>query len=95
MKRGSFLINTARGGIVNEQALLAVLEDGHLAGAAIDVFSDQPIGSTHPLVRARNVLLTPHTASLTTASFRAMGMGSVAEVERAWRGKPLLNPVVA
>jgi D-3-phosphoglycerate dehydrogenase / 2-oxoglutarate reductase len=93
MKHGSFLINAARGGIVDELALAAALNDGHLAGAALDVYSTHPIQPDHPLLAAPNALLTPHAASLTAASFRAMGAGSVEEVERAWRGVPLLNPV--
>ena len=94
MKPGCFLVNAARGGIVDERALAAALRDGHLAGAAIDVFGKQPIEPDHPLLSAPNALLTPHAASLTEESFRAMGAGSVDEVERAWRGQPLLNPVL-
>jgi D-3-phosphoglycerate dehydrogenase len=93
MKRGSWLINAARGGVVDEAELANCLTDGHLAGAALDVFSRQPIDPSSPLLKAPNTLLTPHSASLTVESYRAMGMGAVEEVERAFRGEPLANPV--
>ncbi len=66
MKRGSFLVNTARGYLVDEAALCAALESGHLAGAALDVFEEEP--STGALARFPQVLCTPHVASLTRAS---------------------------
>lgn len=93
MKRGSYLVNAARGGIVDEAELARCLEDGHLAGAAVDVYSRHPIDAANPLLKARNALLTPHSASLTVESYRAMGMGAVDELERAIRGEPLANPV--
>jgi len=60
MKRGGFLINCARGGIVDEAALIAALESGHLGGAALDVFSTEPLPADSPLRRAKNIHLTPH-----------------------------------
>lgn len=93
MKRGSLLVNAARGGIVDEAALAQALAEGHLAGAAVDVYSKQPIDLGHPMLGAPNALLTPHAASLTVDAYRAMGMGSVEEIERAMCGQPLLNPV--
>lgn len=93
LKRGSYLINASRGGIVDESELAACLADGHLAGAALDVYSRQPIEAANPLLAAPNTLLTPHAASLTAEAYRAMGVGAVAEVERAFRGEPLANPV--
>lgn len=66
MKRGSFLVNTARGYMVDEAALQAALDSGHLAGLALDVFAAEPYHG--PLTRYPNVLLTPHVATLTKAS---------------------------
>jgi D-2-hydroxyacid dehydrogenase (NADP+) len=60
MKPSSYLINLARGGIVDEDALLAALERGEIAGAALDVFQEEPLPAGHPLWGAKNVIITPH-----------------------------------
>jgi len=65
MKKGAVLINAARGGVVNEGELAEVLEQNHLAGAAVDVCTTEPIPPFHPLLAAPNVLLTPHMAGST------------------------------
>lgn len=65
MKKGSYLINCARGGIVDEAALAAVLRDGTLAGAAMDVFATEPVPSDHPLLSLDNFLCTPHLGAST------------------------------
>ena len=68
MKRGAVLINTARGGIVNEAAVASALRLGRLAGAALDVFADEPLGAGSPLVDAPNLILTPHIGGVTLES---------------------------
>ena len=68
MKRGAVLVNTARGGIVDEVALAAALRSGHLGGAAIDVFDQEPLPAAEHFVGCPNLLLTPHVAGVTTES---------------------------
>src|SRR3989338_1275005 len=70
MKRGSYLVNTARGFLVDEAALYDAIMREHLAGAALDVFGDEPY--TGPLATLPQVLCTPHVATLTKASRAAM-----------------------
>lgn len=70
MKRGAILVNTARGGIVDETALSELLRFGRIGGAAIDVFAQEPLPARSPLAGVPNVLLTPHVAGLTVESNR-------------------------
>ncbi|PCF96488.1 2-hydroxyacid dehydrogenase [Vreelandella nigrificans] len=72
VKTGSVLINTARGGLVNETALLGALKSGHLAGAGLDVFTKEPLAAGHPFFEQDNLLLTPHIASITAETFADM-----------------------
>jgi phosphoglycerate dehydrogenase-like enzyme len=65
MKSTAFLINTARGALVDEAALVGALNTGQIAGAALDAYSVEPLPPDHPLRRAKHVLLTPHIASMT------------------------------
>jgi glycerate dehydrogenase len=62
MKKGAYFINTARGGVIHEQALADALASGHLAGAGIDVLTSEPMREDCPLCSAPNITITPHVA---------------------------------
>jgi glyoxylate reductase len=86
MKRGAQLINTARGPIVDEAALVAALASGHLGGAALDVFEEEP--RVHPgLVDRDDVVLLPHLGSATVETRRAMARIALSQVELVLRGE--------
>lgn len=87
MRRGSFLVNVARGPVVHDAALVAALQAGHVAGAALDVFDTIPLRDNHPYWQMDNVLVTPHVAGITDDSMRAMGDATAAAVEHLLRGE--------
>ncbi len=95
MKPTSFLINTSRGGLVNERDLALALERGILAGAALDVVSNEPITPENPLLRAPNVLITPHIAWATLEARKRLMRTTVENVRAFLSGKPqnVVNPV--
>ncbi|HWK42346.1 MAG TPA: D-glycerate dehydrogenase [Croceibacterium sp.] len=92
MKPGSFLINTARGGIVDHEALADALDRGHLAGAGLDVYPHEP-QVPEALLALENVVLLPHLGSANAETRIAMGMKALANVEAWARGDPLPDRV--
>lgn len=89
MPRGSYVINTARGGIVNEQALLAALDSGHLAGAGFDVLTQEPPSADHPMLQPRpNLIVTPHTAWLAREARQRMVDEIIKNAQAFERGQP-------
>lgn len=93
MRRDALLVNVSRGAIVDEGALLEALREQRIAGAALDVFAQQPLAAGHALLGLPNVLLTPHAAGLTEESMAAMSDGAAQEVVRVLRGEPVLHRV--
>src|SRR5262249_27545369 len=81
MKAGIILINTARGAIIDEPALVDALRSGHIAGAGLDVFSAEPLPKDHPLASLPNTVLTPHCAGITPEALEA---GLRLAVENVW-----------
>ncbi|MBV9578288.1 MAG: 2-hydroxyacid dehydrogenase [Chloroflexi bacterium] len=86
MKSTAVLVNTARGGLVDEAALADVLRQGQILGAGLDVFSQEPIGDS-PLLELPNVILTPHSAGPTWQSFPRRFANCFANIERVQRGE--------
>jgi lactate dehydrogenase-like 2-hydroxyacid dehydrogenase len=92
MKPGSYLINTARGGVLDHEALADALDRGHLAGAGLDVYPREP-EVPEALLGLENVVLLPHLGSATAETRVAMGMKALANVEAFARGEPLPDQV--
>jgi phosphoglycerate dehydrogenase-like enzyme len=94
MRPGSILVNTARGGLVDEAALMAALRTGPLACAGLDVFAEEPVPEDHPLAQLRNVVLAPHLAWRTVETFERSLAVAVENSRRLALGRDLLHRVV-
>ena len=90
MKRGSILVNTARGGIIEEKALVEALKNGPLTAAGLDVFEKEPSDPANPLFALPNVLLSPHMAGVTVESSDRMAITTIQNILDVFDGKP--NP---
>lgn len=93
LKPTSFLINASRGPVIDESALIETLSSGRMAGAALDVFDEEPLPPEHPFFSIDNVLITPHSSGLTAESLVRMGTESAKEVVRTLKGEKPINLV--
>jgi phosphoglycerate dehydrogenase-like enzyme len=91
MKPGSYLIVVSRGGIVDENALVKVLEEKHLAGAVLDVFSREPLPAESALWKVPNIILTPHVSGFSPHYKERAGNMFIENLKRYLHGEPLLN----
>jgi glycerate dehydrogenase len=88
LKPSAFLVNTARGALIDESALVESLRENRIAGAGLDVFATEPLPAGHPLATLPNVLLTPHCAGMTPDS-NLIGLDmAAANIENFLQGKP-------
>ena len=87
MKKSAYLINTSRGAVLDEDALIAALQAGTIAGAGLDVMTKEPLDTASPLVKMDNVVLLPHVASATVETRRAMMELAVHNLVDALTGK--------
>ncbi len=93
MKPGAYLINTARGAIVDELALIQALRENRLAGAGLDVFEKEPIDPDNPLLKMPNVVTIPHSASFSDEALEIQAVNPAQEVARILSGRWPQNPV--
>jgi D-3-phosphoglycerate dehydrogenase / 2-oxoglutarate reductase len=94
MKRSAFLVNTARGGIIDERALYDALSRNQIAGAALDVFDQEPTPTDNPLLKLKNFIAAPHVAGVTREAVDRMGVAAVENILSVLDGKPIRDNVV-
>jgi phosphoglycerate dehydrogenase-like enzyme len=89
MKRTAYLVNTSRGPIVDEPALIDALRAGTIAGAGLDVFDQEPLPADHPLRKLRRTVLTPHLGYVTEKTYEAFYRDAVEDVSAFLAGAPV------
>jgi D-3-phosphoglycerate dehydrogenase len=94
MKKGAFIVNTARGGIINEPALYAALTSGHLAGAGLDVFEEEPTPVNNDLLTLDTVIASPHMAGVTVEAVAAMAVATAQNILSVLDGNPNRDNVI-
>lgn len=91
MKSGAVLVNVSRGPVIDDAALIEALKARRIGGAALDVFTTQPLPADHPYLQMDNVIVTPHMAGITDESMMRMGVGAATEALRVLSGELPLN----
>jgi D-3-phosphoglycerate dehydrogenase len=94
MRPTAYLVNTARGGIIDEPALYAALSSGKLAGAGLDVYEQEPVQPNNPLLTLGNVVSAPHMAGVTKESLDRMGLQTAKNILSVLDGKPIRENVI-
>lgn len=94
MKKGAFIVNTARGGIIDEPALYAALTSGHLAGAGLDVFEEEPTPVNNDLLTLETVIASPHMAGVTVEAVAAMAVATARNILSVLDGDPNRDNVI-
>jgi D-3-phosphoglycerate dehydrogenase len=95
MKQGARIVNTARGPLIDEPALIAALDSGHLGGAALDVVTTEPLAKDSPLIGRDNVILTPHTAFYSVEALVELQTKCASDVARVLSGEKPVYPISA
>jgi len=93
MKPTAYIINAARGPVIDEEAMIAALNAGEIAGAGLDVFEQEPPAVDNPLFAMDNTIVSPHNAALSDGALRAMAMDSSMGITEYLTGKPVTYPV--
>ena len=92
---GGYIVNCARGGVIDEEALAAAVENGILLGAAVDVFAEEPVPADNPLLAVEDVVVTPHLGAATEAAQENVATSVAEQLLAAFRGEPVINALNA
>lgn len=95
MPQGSYVVNTARGGLIDEEALLAGVQSGHLAGAGLDTFAVEPPAADHPFFKEQRIVLTPHIGGVTRQAGARVGVDAVRGIFQVLDGQPVAPERIA
>jgi len=95
MKKGAYLVNTARGPLIDEPALIAALDSGQLGGAGLDVVANEPLAKESPLLGRDNVIISPHTAFYSIEALNELQTKCASDVARVLSGEKAIYPISA